>query len=36
MFYYNDKLEISSREITREYLDIEKLDNICLNNPWLK
>ena len=31
MFYYNDKLEI--REITREYLDIEKLDNICLNNP---
>lgn len=33
MFYYNDKLEISSREITREYLDIEKLDNICLNNP---
>ena len=33
MFYYNDKLEISSREITREYLGIEKLDNICLYNP---
>ena len=36
MSYYNDKLEIRSRKITREYLDVEKLDNIFLNNTWLK